>query len=220
MAPLPPLAAGSCVGAMGAPSGKCRSATVDVPNVGAVSAAGCAATGSAFVTMSKLRLWAAALILTASVSGASKSPAKASVRVAAPPDTPETPAMERPGIAVRSSKLAAATPLPNAALCICTSTAAPFRPFSASGAVLDSAARTMFTATDRLRRSEPARFVSESRAWNTAVPPAVPVGVPHTVRGAVAQEAAVPGGKSAAAQPSASAPVASNFRPAGRFAAV
>ena len=34
--------------------------------------------------------------------------------------------------------------------------------------------------------------------------------------GAVAQVAAVPGGKSLAAQPPASVPVASNFRPAGK----
>ena len=50
--------------------------------------------------------------------------------------------------------------------------------------------------------------------------PNPPVGVPHTVRGAVAQVAAVPGGKSLAVQPLASVPVASNFSPAGRLEAV
>ena len=46
--------------------------------------------------------------------------------------------------------------------------------------------------------------------------PSPALGVPQTVRGAVAQVAAVPVGKSLAAQPSGSVPVASNFRPAGR----
>ena len=70
-APSPPLAAGSCSGAMGRPAAKNWCATVDVPNAGAVSPG---ATASASVTMSKPRLWAAALIRTASVCGPVKSP--------------------------------------------------------------------------------------------------------------------------------------------------
>ena len=48
------------------------------------------------------------------------------------------------------------------------------------------------------------------------LPLTLPVGVPQIVRGAVAQVAAVPVGKSAAVQPPGSVPVASNFRPASR----
>ena len=76
------------------------------------------------------------------------------------------------------------------------------------------------TTTLRLARSESARFESASWAWMLMVPEMAPAaGMPHTVRGAVAQ-VAVPGGKSAAVQPPASVPVASNFRPAGRLEAV
>ena len=87
------------------------------------------------VVTSEARLWAAALTVTASVSTALKSPAKASVSVVVAPPTaaPATCETVRFGMSVARSKLAAATPATNAALTSRTSTVAPFRPPSASG---------------------------------------------------------------------------------------
>ena len=65
----------------------------------------------------------------------------------------------------------------------------------------------------RVAPSAAFRFASASCACRRTVVEPVPAGVPQSVRGALAHAGAVPAGKSPAAQPSASAPVASNLRP-------
>ena len=128
MAPLPPVAAGIWNGAMAAPCAKYWSATVADPNDGAVSDT-VGNTATAPVVMSPARLWAAASTLTARVSVALKSPAKARVRVAVLPPlvTPDTCETETFGIAVTSSKLAVVTPLAKVACASDRATVAVFR---------------------------------------------------------------------------------------------
>ena len=74
-------------------------------------------------------------------------------------------------------------------------------------------ALTPSIVTDSVSRSVFARFESASWAWMLMPKLTNPVGVPQRVRGAVAQTASVPDGKSLAVQPSASVPVASNLMP-------
>ena len=70
-----------------------------------------------------------------------------------------------------------------------------------------------------MRSMRRAASPSSSAPVTTTTLSASCVGVPQIVRGAVAQKASVPGGKSLAAQPPASVPVASNLRPSGSPAA-
>ena len=183
-----------------------------------MSASAVAATATALVVTSRLLLVAEADTFTASVEVARMSPSKASVSVAsvakrAPPDTAE---MEAPGTSVASSKSAAATPS-NQKLDPCSRTrrVAPCRLASASAAgLVDAIAAPKTNISNWSEARSPAlRFVSASCAFRKTNMLPMPVGVPQTVRGAVAHEASVPGGKSPAAQPPASVPVASNFRP-------
>ena len=90
------------------------------------------------VVRSPLRPWAAADTLTARVSGAPKSPAKASVRMArsAPSAAPDSAEMDRPGMSVTSSKLAAVTSCTKVVPCSRTLVVALFRLASVSGAGL------------------------------------------------------------------------------------
>ena len=128
-------------------------------------------TDTAPVVRSKLRLWAAASTLTASVSVASKSPVKRRVRVAvvSPLLTLETPEISTSGISVTSSKLDAVTPLANrdAATLRSTVMVAPCRlpSVSVAGVVDWMLAVKKKNRTVRLARSKFARFASASCAW-------------------------------------------------------
>ena len=155
--------------------------------------------------------WADPLTLTASVSTALKSPAKASVSVVEVAPA-ATLAMETPGMSVASSKLAAVA-LSKVARSSATVRAAPSR--LASVSVAGTVARAAAGPATVTRNMTLAVSPSSSVAVATTTLTMLRRGVPQTVRGAVAQDGPVPGGKSPAAQPPASAPVASNLRPAG-----
>ena len=176
--------------------------------------------GTAPVVRSPASRWAAASTFTAIVGARPKSPVNARVSVArvSPSATAETDAMERSAMAVTSSKLAVVTPLAKAVRDSVTTIVAPCRLASASvaGTVSPSAAAGGAAA---MRSASRPTSPSASVAETTTTLSTARVGVPQIVRGAVAQRAAVPEGKSLAAQPPASVPVASNLRPSGSPAA-
>ena len=133
--------------------------------------------------------------------------------------------MERLGTVVTSAKPDAPAPAAKALCLSDTPRVAPCRlaSVSAGGRLQARAAAGAATVNvkDSRARSAAARLASASWAVTTTMLAPSRVGVPQTTRGAAARlaESANPVGKSAAVQPPASAPVASNLSPAGRPAA-
>ena len=180
------------------------------------------------VPVTRLPDWlcAASSTRTASVRVPPKSPVKASVSTAsvaptatAPPPVAATPLMRRFGMVVTSAKREAESPAAKSVRARETVSVAPCRLPSASAAGLVEAMDAAGPATV-MRNCTEAVSPSSSSAETTTMLTTLRVGVPHTVNGAVAQVAAVPGGKSLAVQPPASVPETSSFRPAGRPATV
>ena len=163
-APLPPAAAGSWNGTMGAPLGK-PVAGQPRAKAGAVSVG---VTVTAAVVRSMLRLWAAALTFTARVRSVLMLPVKARVSVARRTEARNALAMETLGMSVTSSKsdFVMLPPKKNLPADRSTLTVAPFRFASVrlAGAVDAIVASPTSITNVSVERSLDARFESPSCA--------------------------------------------------------